>query len=114
MGISWAVGSILELDAAKIKSDSVRLFIGFAQDRLRLASADPETEFEKDVWDLRVFGTAQAYRMDFTAVTQPWLVVLAKEWACEKVSCPPKRSDAHDLRAERALALARAPRRSGR
>jgi hypothetical protein len=81
-----AVGSILELDAGKITSDSVRLFIGFAQDRLRLASADPETEFEKDVWDLRVFGTAQAYRMDFTAVTQPWLVVLAKEWAREKVS----------------------------
>jgi integrase len=79
------VGSILELDVAKIASTSVRLFIAFAQDRLRIASADPDTEFEKDVWDLRVFGTTQAYRADFTALAQPWLRVLAKEWAREKV-----------------------------
>ncbi|MGO9754924.1 MAG: tyrosine-type recombinase/integrase [Solirubrobacteraceae bacterium] len=80
------VGSILELDARKIASDAVRLFIEFAQDRLRLAAADPETEFEKDVWDLRVFGSTQAWRMDFTALAQPWLRVLAKEWTREKVS----------------------------
>jgi integrase len=80
------VGSILEIDARKIASDSVRLFIEFAQDRLRLAAADPETEFEKDVWDLRVFGTTQAYRLDFTAIAQSWLRALAREWAREKVT----------------------------
>ena len=80
------VGSILEIDARTIASDSVRLFIEFAQDRLRLAAADPETEFEKDVWDLRVFGSTRAWRMDFTAIKQSWLRLLAKEWAREKVS----------------------------
>jgi hypothetical protein len=80
------VGSLLEIDARKIASDSVRLFIEFAQDRLRLAAADPDTEFEKAVWDLRVFGSTRAWRMDFTAIRQPWLRVLAKEWAREKVS----------------------------
>jgi integrase len=49
-----------------------------------LESADPEREFEKDVWDLRVFGKPQAYRLDFTAIRQPWLRMLAKEWAREK------------------------------
>ena len=78
------VESILELDAAGIASTSVRLFIAFAQDRLRLACADPETEFEKDVWDLRVFGKTQAHRLDFTSISQRWLRALAKGWAREK------------------------------
>ncbi len=81
---SARVDSILELDADAIVSKTVRLFIAFAQEKMRLDRADPEAEFENDVWDLRVFGKPQAYRLDFSAITQPWLRALAKQWMREK------------------------------
>jgi hypothetical protein len=76
----------------------------------RLALADPEEEFEKDVWDLRVFGKEQAYRMDFTAISQPWLKALAKQWAREKAPSVHPNGLTHMLYAvnELSRALARA------
>lgn len=78
------VASITELDASGLRTDGVRLFVSWAQDRLRLAFADPDREWRKDVWDMRVFGKPQAYRVDFTQISQPWLRELAKQWAREQ------------------------------
>jgi integrase len=77
------VASVVELDVSGLRTDGVRLFVTWAQDRLRLAFADPDSEWRKDVWDMRVFGKPQAYRVDFTAISQPWLRELAKQWARE-------------------------------
>jgi hypothetical protein len=86
------VGSVLELDTATMRNTGVRLFVAWAQDHLRLAFSDPDTEWRKDVWDMRVFGKPQAYRVDFTAISQPWLRELAKQWAREKAPwCTPLR-----------------------
>ena len=78
------VASIAELDMTGVRTDGVRLFVTWAQDRLRPAFADPDSEWRKDVWDMRVFGKPQAYRIDFTAISQPWLRELAKQWAREQ------------------------------
>jgi integrase len=78
------VESIMELDLGRLRTDAVRLFVSWAQDHLRLAFADPDVEWRKDVWDMRVFGKAQAYIVDFTAVSQPWLRELAKQWSRER------------------------------
>jgi integrase len=67
-----------------VRTQGVRLFVAWAQDRLRLAFADPDSEWRKDVWDMRVFGKPQAYRVDFTQISQPWLRELAKQWAREQ------------------------------
>jgi len=76
--------SILELDAALMRTATVRLFVSWTQDHLRLAFADADVEWRKDVWDMRVFGKPQAYRVDFTPISQPWLRELAKQCAREK------------------------------
>jgi integrase len=78
------VSSIAELDVTGVRMQGVRLFVMWAQDRLRLAFADPDSEWRKDVWDMRVFGKPQAYRVDFTQISQPWLRELAKQWAREQ------------------------------
>lgn len=78
------VASIAELDVSRVRTDGVRLFVSWAQDRLRLAFADPDNEWRRDVWDMRVFGKPQAYRIDFTLISQPWLRELAKQWAREQ------------------------------
>jgi hypothetical protein len=78
------VASIAELDVTGLRTDGVRLFVSWAQDRLCLAFADPDSEWRKDVWDMRVFGKPQAYCIDFTQISQPWLRELAKQWAREQ------------------------------
>ena len=78
------VASIAELDVSAVRTDGVRLFVSWAQDRLRLAFADSDSEWRRDVWDMRVFGKPQAYRVDFTQISQPWLRELAKQWAREQ------------------------------
>jgi integrase len=77
-------GSICELDIARMRTGAVRLFVMWAQDHLRLAFSDPDLEWRKDVWDMRVFGKPQAYSVDFTPISQPWLRELAKQWSREK------------------------------
>lgn len=63
---------------------AVRLFVLWAQDHLRLAFSDPEQEWRRDLWDMRAFGKPQAYRVDFTQISQPWLRELAKQWSRER------------------------------
>jgi integrase len=78
------VSSIAELDVTGVRSQGMRLFVLWAQDHLRLAFADPEIEWRKDVWDMRVFGKPQAYTVNFTAISQPWLRELAKQFSRER------------------------------
>ncbi|MBV9652321.1 MAG: site-specific integrase [Pseudonocardiales bacterium] len=58
-----------------------RALIRGLRDSLGLLTATPDTERDKDQWDLRVFG----YRgsLDFTVVTQTWLRDGIKHWAAE-------------------------------
>ena len=76
--------SIMELDLRRLRTDAVRLFVSWAQDHLRLASIDPEVEWRSDRWGMRMFGKPQAYIVDFTAISQPWLRELAKQWSRER------------------------------
>lgn len=78
------IASIAQLDISGLRTNGVRLFVSWAQDRLRLAFADPDSEWRKDLWDMRVFGKPQAYRIDFSQISQPWLRELAKQWAREQ------------------------------
>jgi integrase len=78
------VGSIMEIDRVRLRTDAVRLFVSWAQDHLRLAFADPDVDWRRDVWDMRMFGKPQAYIVDFTAISQPWLRELAKQWSRER------------------------------
>ncbi len=55
------------------------VFLRFTIARLQTALGDPDTEFVKDVWNLRVFGFPGA--LDFAPLTQPWLRETAKQWA---------------------------------
>jgi integrase len=79
-----AAESIMELEPSSVSQRTVRLFIAWAQDRLRLAFADPDVEWRKDVWDMRVFGKPQAYIVDYTLISQTWLRELAKQWSRER------------------------------
>jgi integrase len=45
----------------------------------RRALLSPETEVDKDSWDMSVFGHAGT--LSFTAISQPWLRAAAKTWA---------------------------------
>jgi len=78
------VASIMELGRDQLRTTAVRLFVSWTRDHLRLVFADPDSEWHKDVWDMRVFGKPQAYSVDFTRVSQPWLRELAKQWARER------------------------------
>src|SRR5664279_2217040 len=76
----------------------VRWFLTFTADRVALARASVETEQDKDVWDLRLWGGAGW--LSFTGggnchragshpsrpsrpITQAWLKAAAKAWAAE-------------------------------
>jgi integrase len=78
------VASITDLDVTAVRNTGVRRFVSWAQDRLRMAFADPDLEWRKDRWDMRVFGKPQAYIVDFTPISQPWLRELAKQWSRER------------------------------
>jgi integrase len=49
----------------------------------RVALADPDTEKDRDVWELEVFG--QNGRLTFTTITQPWLRAAAKRFAADEL-----------------------------
>lgn len=76
------VASLTELHPARLdptgKAGSGR-FPRFCFDRVRLAYADPETERDGDIWDLRVFG--RSGHLDFSAIRQDWLREATKSWA---------------------------------
>lgn len=78
------VATITELDVSGVRTDGMRLFVAWAQDHLRLAFTDPDEHWRCDVWDMRMFGKPQAYRVDFTQISQGWLRELAKQWSRER------------------------------
>jgi hypothetical protein len=47
--------------------------------RPRLASTDPDDEWRRDAWDTLAVGKPQAYQVDFTSISQPWLRELNKQ-----------------------------------
>ncbi|MGH2927298.1 MAG: hypothetical protein ACRDL8_03760, partial [Solirubrobacteraceae bacterium] len=71
------VGSVTEVDIERLGGYDA--YARYVIDRVRLAYADPQTERERDRWDLRVFqhrGT-----LDFTDIRQVWLREALKGWA---------------------------------
>ena len=82
------LASICEFDLSLLDEIGDRAHVRFARfsvDRARLAYADPETERDSDVWDLRLFGVPGRRRLDFTAIRQPWLRDAAKGWAAATI-----------------------------
>ncbi len=64
--------------------DDRRLLVAFIRDRVTLALATPETEADKDDWDLRVFGR-RGEGLHFSQIRQAWLKEGAKRWAAERL-----------------------------
>ena len=88
--------SLDEAVASAPKRTPVRWFCSFAADRAALALGDVSSEYQKDCWDLRLFGAAG--RLSFTGggtsprypgrpptrpIAQVWLRQAAKAWAAE-------------------------------
>lgn len=70
-------------------------------DYSRRALLDPETERDKDVWDLAAFGRRGL--ADFTAISQDWLRRCAKEWAVDDLARRRGRKQGNGLRERIAL-----------
>ena len=81
------VGSLLELERKEATSrwmGQVLMVRRRAQRELEVLYADPEAEFAADVWDLRKVGLAAGRNtcvLDFSTVTQDWLLDATKRWA---------------------------------
>jgi integrase len=89
------ITSVAEAIETAAPRTPVRWFLAFTADRVALARASVETEQDKDVWDLRLWGGAG--RLSFTGggichragsrpsrpITQAWLKAAAKAWAAE-------------------------------
>ena len=88
--------SLGEAASSAPKRTPVRWFCSFAADRAALALGDVSSEYEKDCWDLRLFGAAGT--LSFTGggtsprypgrpaarpIAQVWLRQAAKAWAAE-------------------------------
>jgi integrase len=85
---SLGVASICEFDLSLLDGIGDRAHVRFARfsvDRVRLAYADPETERDSDVWDLRLFGIPGRRRLNFTAIRQGWLRQATKGWAAATI-----------------------------
>ena len=66
------------------RSPSLRQLAASLASYARQALLDPETERDKDVWDLAAFGhNGQA---DFTVISQGWLRQCAKDWALDDLT----------------------------
>lgn len=88
--------SLAEAAAAAPRRTPVRWFCSFAADRAALALGDVSSEYERDCWDLRLFGatgklsfvgggTSPRYpgRPATCPIAQAWLRQAAKAWAAE-------------------------------
>jgi integrase len=73
------VATIAEFTPGDVQRSIVTSFLL----HLRRASATPETEKDKDSWDLALFGCGG--RMSFTAISQGWLRETAKRWVLEEL-----------------------------
>jgi hypothetical protein len=88
------VASLVELDPSAL-ADPPRRFLTLTAARLRLLGMDADTEYDNDVWDLRVWG--HCGRLSFVGgdavhtgrgaparpITQPWLKEATKAWAAD-------------------------------
>ena len=91
------VTSVAHVDGTKLTA-AVRRFLELCADEAALASADVESEREKDVWDLRHWGKRgrlsfaggsalhQNGRTSAPPITQRWLKESAKIWAADALS----------------------------
>lgn len=57
----------------------------FVPATVKLFNINPETEYQKDIWDCRKLGIEpgkgkQAYTLNFKGISQPWLIVPAKTY----------------------------------
>jgi integrase len=90
------VASLAEAASMAPRRTPVRWFCSFAADRAELALGDVSSEYEKDCWDLRLFGatgrlsfmgggTSPRYpgRPPTRPIAQAWLRRAAKAWAAE-------------------------------
>jgi hypothetical protein len=78
--LAAGVASLTEFDPERLGGPRERCrFARFAYERVCLAYADPETQRQSDVWDLRVFG--RTGRLDFSGIRQEWLREATKAWA---------------------------------
>jgi integrase len=88
--------SLAQAASSAPRRTPVRWFCCFAADRAALALGDVSSEYEKDCWDLRLFGAAG--RLSFAGggtsprypgqpatrpIAQAWLRLAAKAWAAE-------------------------------
>ena len=80
------VASLLELSSprqSRCRKDQGAVAWRLAVRELEVLYADPEEEYNGDIWDARKLGLAQSWnvRLDFTGISQPWLREGTKEWA---------------------------------
>ena len=91
------VGAVADLDTAGL-SAPVRHFLHFTADRARLICSDMASEYDKDVWDLRLWGWKG--RLSFVGggalhrngrtpapgIDQSWLKEAAKAWTADALT----------------------------
>ena len=69
------------VDTGRMNSKAQRSLVHSITEHLRRFFVDPETEKDKDIWDLAAFGGTG--RVWFTAISQRWLRDAAKRWAVD-------------------------------
>jgi len=72
-----ALSDLTDAQVAKLRSDA-QVLLRSLRDRLALRLSSPESERDKDVWDLRVFGLRG--NLVLSGITQPWLLETTKRW----------------------------------
>jgi integrase len=91
------VSAVADLDTAGL-SAPVRHFLHFTADRARLACSDMASEYDKDVWDLRLWGWKGRLsfiggdalhrngRTTAPGIDQSWLKEAAKSWTADALT----------------------------
>jgi integrase len=75
------VASLAEVETARMNSRAQQSMVRSIGEHLRRFFVDPETEKDKDIWDLTAFGDTG--RVWFTQISQRWLREAAKRWAVD-------------------------------
>jgi integrase len=90
------VACVTEVDSTRMNSKAQQAMVRSVLEHLRRFFVDPETEKDKDIWDLAAFGGTG--RVWFTKLHQQWLREAAKRWAVDDL--PRRRGGkiGHDLR----------------
>lgn len=80
--LASGVDSLIQLNPGQLEPSGRNergRFARYAVDRVCLAYGDPETERDKDLWDLRLFE--RSGHLDFSGIRQDWLRHAVKAWA---------------------------------